>query len=268
MKLNVFAAIVFDELPLRKKTVTNYKSAYKNHLEESLGKSELSQISRQEIQRIIRTLPPQIGATTLAVIKTIYREALEREMIESSPAHGIKTPKAIVKPRNFLTFEEISQKNWGKYRIWIYFLALHGLRWGEAVALTEDDIRNGRVHISKSMHGPTKSRAGIRTVPLISEFKPFPATPRGIRRKCHEYEITIHSLRHTYAYLLKSQGIHVTTAQKLLGHADPRVTLGIYTQFRDEEIDQTGTILTNYKDSLMKSEIPHCAIQTSLPLAI
>jgi integrase len=51
------------------------------------------------------------------------------------------------------------------------------------------------------------------------------------------------SLRHTYAYLLKTSGVHVTTAQKLMGHADPGVTLGIYTRFRDEEIDNAGAAI-------------------------
>ena len=49
--------------------------------------------------------------------------------------------------------------------------------------------------------------------------------------------------RHTYAYHLKTQGIHVTTAQKLMGHSDPKVTMKIYTQVLDDEIDKTGAIL-------------------------
>ena len=79
MKLDIFADVVFDELPLRQKTVVNYKSAYRNHLAIPLGGLDLSEIKRQDIQRIIRPMAPQIGATTLAVMKTIYREAIERE---------------------------------------------------------------------------------------------------------------------------------------------------------------------------------------------
>ena len=56
--------------------------------------------------------------------------------------------------------------------------------------------------------------------------------------------LDIHSLRHTYAYLLKQQGVHVTTAQRLLGHSDPRVTMGIYTQVLDNEIDDVGLLLS------------------------
>jgi integrase len=44
--------------------------------------------------------------------------------------------------------------------------------------------------------------------------------------------------------LLKQQGVHVTTAQRLLGHSDPRVTMGIYTQVLDNEIDDVGILLS------------------------
>jgi integrase len=34
------------------------------------------------------------------------------------------------------------------------------------------------------------------------------------------------------------------TAQRLLGHLDPRVTMGIYTQVLDQEIDDVGLLLS------------------------
>lgn len=180
---------------------------------------------------------------TLAVLKSLFREAIAQELVEHSPAHGVKGQRVIVAPKRFLTWDEIDKKNFGKYNTQIRFLALHGLRWSEAVALTEDDIRDGRVYINKSVHGMTKSRAGVRTVPLVSPFKKFPTTRRPLRKVLTPHGITIHSLRHSYAYLLKSKGVHVTTAQRLLGHSDPKVTLAIYTQVLDNEIDDTGDML-------------------------
>ena len=56
--------------------------------------------------------------------------------------------------------------------------------------------------------------------------------------------VDIHSLRCTYAYLLKQQGVHVTIAQRLLGHSDPRVTMNVYTQVLDNEIDDVGLLLS------------------------
>ena len=130
---------------------------------------------------------------------------------------------------------------------------MHGLRWGEAVALTHEDIYDGRVHVTKSIHGPVKTNAGIRSVPHVSEFKTFPRTPKALRKELALHGAHIHSLRHTYAYLLKTSGVHVTTAQRLLGHADPGVTLGIYTRFRDDEIDGAGTAIL---DAIAKSQKP------------
>jgi hypothetical protein len=43
---------------------------------------------------------------------------------------------------------------------------------------------------------------------------------------------------------LKSKGVHVTTAQKLLGHSDPKITLAVYTRVLDTEIDDVGNVLT------------------------
>jgi len=37
--------------------------------------------------------------------------------------------------------------------------------------------------------------------------------------------------------------VHVTTAQKLMGHSDPMMTLKIYTSVLDDEIDAAGAVL-------------------------
>jgi len=216
---------------------------YRRYIHPALHHYELDEVKREHIQNLIKILPPQTGATTLAVLKTIFREAIDNAYCENSPAATVRRPKLQVIPRNFLTLQEIVSLDLPKFRTQIIFLAMHGLRWAEALALTEADIYNNRVHITKSMHGPVKSRAGIRSVPLVSEFKTFPRTPKALRKELAVHGAHIHSLRHTYAYLLKTSGVHVTTAQKLMGHADPGVTLGIYTRFRDDEIDGAGAAI-------------------------
>ena len=230
-------------LPIRPKTAATYNSVYRRYIYPVLGAIDLHEIKRENIQSLIKVLPPQTGATTLAVLKTIYREAIDNGYCENSPAATVRRPKIQVVPRKFIPLPELVGLELPKFKTQIIFLAMHGLRWGEAVALTDSDIYDGRVHISKSIHGQVKSRAGMRSVPLVSEFKVFPKTPKALRRELAEHGAHIHSLRHTYAYLLKTSGVHVTTAQKLMGHADPGVTLGIYTRFRDEEIDNAGAAI-------------------------
>jgi integrase len=67
-----------------------------------------------------------------------------------------------------------------------------------------------------------------------------------MQQAANKHGITLHSLRKTYAYLLKTQGIHVTTAQKLLGHSDPVLTMKVYTLVKDSEIDEAGSQLLNF----------------------
>ena len=115
------------------------------------------------------------------------------------------------------------------------------------MGLTESDINDDRIHISKSIPGQVKSRAGVRSVPLVSEIKPSPKTPKALRREVAEHGAHIHSLRHTDAYPLKTSGVNLTTAQRLMGHTNQGVTLGIYTRFRDEEIDNAGAAIMDSK---------------------
>ena len=243
MIFETFARQVIGDLPIRAKTRSTYLSMVNCHVTPSLGKLSIESITRSDIQGSLRGLPPQTAAMTLAVIKSVFREAQARGVVDTSPAHGISGPKIMVSPRKFLTWEEVKYADFGQYTDCIRFFALHGLRWSEALALSHEDIRDGRIYVSKSLHGQTKSKAGIRTVPLMCELPQFPTSPKTLRKVLKPYGVTIHSLRHSYAYLLKQQGVHVTTAQRLLGHSDPRITMGIYTQVLDNEIDEAGLIL-------------------------
>ncbi len=46
---------------------------------------------------------------------------------------------------------------------------------------------------------------------------------------------TAHQLRHTYATMLYDAGVDVKTAQDFLGHADPSVTMNIYTHLSSQK---------------------------------
>jgi integrase len=243
LNFDLFAQSVIASLPVREMTRGNYRSMYRCHIQAVLGAMHLEDIDRSMVQELIIKLPAQTSLMTLAVMKSIFREAVARGVIEHSPAKGVVCRGLNVAPRRFLTWEQVRDGDFGKYNREVKFLALHGLRWGEAVVLTEDDVRAGRIYINKSIHGATKTQAGNRVVPLVGEFVQIPKSPKTLKKVLDPYGVHIHSLRHTYAYLLKTQGIHVTTAQKLMGHSDPKVTMKIYTQVLDDEIDKTGAIL-------------------------
>jgi integrase len=243
MRLEKFASDVIEVLALRKKTKSDYQSALKCHILPRIGNTELHSISKSDIQEIVKDLRAPIAIKTLAVLKTIFREAVDYGYLDISPALGVKTKPLQSVPRKFLPWDEVKNSNFGKYDLQIKFLAAHGLRWSEALALNPIDFVDGRIYVNKSIHGESKSKSSVRIVPQLTQFAPFPRSPKTLRNVLNPYGICIHSLRHTYAYLLKQQGVHVTTAQKLLGHSDSRITLNVYTQFLDEEIDDVGNLL-------------------------
>ena len=47
----------------------------------------------------------------------------------------------------------------------------------------------------------------------------------------------------------------MTTAQKLLGHSDPKITLSVYTRVLDSEIDEAGQILNLMANRGLSSEM-------------
>ena len=246
MKTSTFVESLIPHLDLREKTKKNYLGAYRKNLAPTIGNKELKAVTKAEIMTCLDGLSPQTRYQTLMMSRRVFAEAVERGHIPISPSAGIKPPRITVKNQKFLTWEELEQIDFGKQTKRIRFLALHGLRFGEAAALTENDIRDGFVHIDKSKHGLTKSKAGIRRVPLVCEFVPFAKNQKSIARALKPYGVTVHSLRKTYAYTLKSAKIHVSTASRLMGHSNTNVTLNIYTKVRDDEIAESGNAIANY----------------------
>jgi integrase len=238
--LDTFAESLWKHLRVTKKTLANYKGTYRLHISPSLGTKPIGQVTKKDLLEVLAPLSPHTYYQTLMSCRVIYREAADRELIEKSPVSLIKAPKLTNKPYKFLTWEQVESTNFGKYDEQIKFLALHGLRWGEAVALTKEDIYEQKVHVTKSIHGATKTHAGVRVVPYLGHFEPLPRTPKPLRKALQPYGVNIHSLRKTYAYFLKSNDVHVTTAAKFLGHSNPLVTLKIYTLVRDNEVTDVG----------------------------
>lgn len=246
MLVNEWVETLWSILNVRPKTLKNYKHQYYKYLEPIVGAMELNSVKPVELQKCLLALPPQTSRHALMLVKTIYREALLYGHTNFNPTMGLRTPPIQMKERKFLTWTQVDERDWGRYNEQIRFLALHGLRWSEAVVITENDIRDGFVYVSKSIYGQCKSNFSIRKVPYLGHFKCLPKSYKPLRLAANKHDVTVHSFRRTYAYLLKTQGVHVTTAQRLLGHSDPIMTLKIYTGVKDDEIDDVARNLSAF----------------------
>lgn len=159
-----------------------------------------------------------------------------------------------------------------------------GLRKGEALALNYSDIdlENNVIHITKSLNSRTylikapKTEAGYRDVPIPQAIlsyiknakrdtilvatrngKPFAYSNAWnwswnayMKKICDKYGVefrtTAHCLRHTYATILYEASIDELTACKLMGHADIKTTMKIYTHLREEHEARNITKLDEY----------------------
>lgn len=200
MLVDEWVETVWKVLQVRPTTLHDYKRLYRRHLQPVVGATPIDSVAPQALQIKLLSLPLQTARHTLMLTKTIWREALIFGITESNPTAKLRTPSIQVVPRKFLTWEEVDAIDWGKYNNQIRFLALHGLRWSEAVALTVADIHDGFVWVDKSKHGPCKSNAGVRKVPYLGYFEPFPKGYKTLQQAASAGGVQLHSLRKTYAY--------------------------------------------------------------------
>ena len=107
MLLHSAVQTIFSNLPVSAKTLSTYMSVYNLHIFPLLGTMQLEQVKRETIQNLIRNLPPQTAATTLSVLRTIYREAIENSYCENSPAATVRRPRIQVVPRHFIPLNQL-----------------------------------------------------------------------------------------------------------------------------------------------------------------
>ena len=246
MLVDQWVETLWSVLNVREKTLRDYKHLYKRHLQPLIGATEIDSVLAKDLQVKLISMPAQSARHTLMLAKTIWREAENYGVATNNPLRKLRTAPIQVTPKKFLTWEEVDKLDWGRYNNQIRFLALHGLRWSEAAALISGDIKDGSVLVSRSVYGACKSKSSVRRVPYLGYFEKFPKSYKPLQKCANKHEVTVHSFRRTYAYLLKTQKIHVTTAQKLLGHSDPIMTLKVYTSVLDNEIDEAGDILGSF----------------------
>jgi integrase len=139
-----------------------------------------------------------------------------------------------------------------------------GVRIGEALALKWEsvDLGNGLIRIvDGGSDGSTKTRAGVRTIPMtpdvrklledrqrrlggrgfvfgspVSTLKAWDAHNlredlRDLREAAGVQSFHFHSCRHTFAVTALAAGVDTYSVAQWLGHADPSITLRVYSKF-------------------------------------
>lgn len=195
------------EPSLKITTLQNWNRLWENHVRDSLGRKNITEIKRSSVTFFLNSLASKKGhkVKTLEMIYTIIRQVLELAVdegaIEINPADKAwkdvsRAHRSDKKKMEALTrkqqevLEEYMSEHPDYYTPLMTFLLWSGLRIGEALALTVKDIdfANRRITVEKSLYqikgeeemefhiGTPKTENSIRTIPL------FPKAEEALRK--------------------------------------------------------------------------------------
>ena len=208
---------------------------------------------------------PSTVAKAYQTLSTIFKAAVESEMITRSPCRGIDKPKVENGEMRFLSVPEVDQLIEAipsRHQAFVLTAAYSGLRWGELAALRLPRLDQLRRQLSveetitrvggKLGFGPPKTKASIRRISLPAfvvealavHLAEHPTEdlvfgsmhPSNFRQRVWNpaVEATVgrpcrfHDLRHSHVAMLIRQGAHPKAIQLRLGHASIKTTLDTY----------------------------------------
>lgn len=217
------------------------------------------------------------------VLSRILADAVRDNLIAKNPTADVKLPRTIRKRPVYLTHVQVGAlaESAGEWDGLVLLLAYCGLRWGEAIGLRVHDldmlrkrasVTENAVQSGSGIHVGTPKAHKARTVPLPEFLLPYLARrcegkPRdGLLwpgedgrhlRRPHAASgwfakavkasgvprVTPHDLRHTAASLAVSAGANVKAVQKMLGHASAAMTLDVYADLFDDDLEAVATAL-------------------------
>lgn len=260
-----------------------------------LGTLRLDQIGLGEVQGLVSGMKVRRHSVlnTVGTLRSILMTARKWGYLaaEFSPS-DLAISQQPSRPARFFAPEQARQIIEAAPQPWksLYAIAaMCGLRPGEVLALTWDDIGEGEIHVRRSScFGKlisTKTKGSVSTVPLpeplaviLDEYRKMwkPnvehllfATRNGrphTTNKVAEYRLYpllkqlgipqcgLNGFRHTHASLLLTAGASPMTAQRQLRHSDPLTTLRNYAHvIGPEQREATNRVAAILRPTLAKS---------------
>jgi integrase len=217
------------------------------------------------------------------ILASILDAAVLDRRIPRNPARGVLLPRKNKKAHAYLSHEQaeelaIAARGYGTL---VRLLAYTGLRWGEVVALHVEDLDLLRRRIQVNENAVNVGGQIIVGTPKSHKRRSVPV-PRflidELARQCERRNrrdlvfgdgtyhlrspdqrdgwfisakrradvpasLTIHDLRHTAASLAVSAGANVKAVQTMLGHASAAMTLDVYADLFDDDLDTVSDAL-------------------------
>jgi len=262
-----------ESLSLKPSSIITIKKVIRRLKEKINPLSRINALNAAYISDCLKDEQPVRYNTCINRFKTIMRYGYSHDYVKDiSWIAKIQSKKDNRKARIEDKYLEQSELNLllknmtYKNRLMTQFLVLSGLRIGEALALTKDDVDTTYIHVTKTVDiitgdvfdtpkttdsirdvfiqpelaGVIKEirkwrmedmmKRGYRTDLLFSRIS-YSAYRQHIRKHAKEVlgkNVTPHTLRHTHASLLAASGMSLEAIARRLGHADSDITKEVY----------------------------------------
>jgi len=170
---------------LRASTRSTYERELRAGLLPTFDRIPLAAISPEVVRRWIadqaaRGVSPTQANKRFRILRRILNVAVETDHLVKNPCKGIRAPEIPHQEMQFLTAVEVrdlaeAMPDW--CRVWVYFAAETGLRWGEMLGVRQRDLDllRRKVHVVQQVTevqsviqppSKPKTKAGKRTVDL------------------------------------------------------------------------------------------------------
>lgn len=248
------------------------------------------------VSELSATLSPSRTRHAYRILRVLLDDAVKDRRIPSNPAHGVTLPSLPKRREHpYLTHGQVSaladSALTDRDRALILVLAYCGLRWGEAVALRWEDvdevrrrllIRRSLGDVGGRLIETTPKSHAARTIPvpdpawnalaslshgdglIFRTPTDAPLRASSWRRRALDPALAVsglprlspHALRHTAASLAVSSGANVKAVQRMLGHASAAMTLDVYADLFDDDLDALADRISTAAEAAPKWEPP------------
>jgi integrase len=261
---------------LKLSTGAHYRNALRAYVVPAFGKRKISTIGRFDVETFLSQHSKQYSRSTLRSMRVslslVMSWAVACGWIGKNPCAGVKLPRdsscagkrvvrTILKPAQV---SAIAEKLEEPYSTLVLFLAVTGLRVGEAIAIKwsdfDGDVLSVTRRISNGDLDTVKSESSCRKLPipadLISRMRqlgegewifrsregtpvnPGNALKRYVRPVAKELGLTIggwHDFRHTLTTNMRRSGVHPKVISGILGHSGVTLAMNTYDHLEAED---------------------------------
>lgn len=248
----------------KQKTKTTYLRQARRIMD-ALGNVKIKKLSELDIKNFLNTVSEGQRDKFYDIINAILKKAVANRIIDFNPCAALKRPH--YKQLKFRAYQ-LEEQNAMLERVpapfneVFYILCCTGLRIGEFLALTKDDIFDNYIIVNKNKDASgnvipsTKTGENRKVTILPGLFDNMPASLietfsyNVVSKACRAVykkfgNVNLHGARHTYASMAHFVGIDDKKIQRELGHSTLAMTTDIYTDIIDN--GEGGKVLDYFK---------------------